>query len=974
MVPPPLRQPLEAPAAATGLRLRRVSRPLGRPPLPPKVGTRFSKETARVLRQWLDTHKDHPFPNSRRGSLTRVGDGGCQRAPRHLHRNPPGRGHLSPSAAGYAHTDNLTGAKRRSTWIRWERWVDSPSGGGAGSCQGHRARNGVRKSGISATWLQLRRLGKPELIHEQVRQLSWIRQLQEKTTRGRPDGLDEDELVATLTRYDWSRHEKSLHVPIERWLCSPHGPVEVSPSTGESCCVFCGQSEPTTEHLATHNPDTCKQKIFNRKDHLKQHLRLVHDVAGVAWVIEAWKAPSLKIRSRCGFCSITLETWPDREAHLADHFKLGHTMADWAGDWGFEEHIMSTVESYMPPYVIDYDRRSPFPFMASGQAPSSPRSAYELLSLELAFFLHRHFDQSKDIPSNQDLRLQACRVIFASEALTADADSGGEDATSWLRDLITFDDEVARQARFGPLLSQAERRLAILRINGKNTLFEACPLEKRLRDYVESVWEAQALVPEDSDLQVEAYRIIISAEEQFETMTPDFITNWFIKMVMTSTGWLGLFKRRRIMPMAALQPSQPLPSSATQPTAPMDMIGLSGQGQTDSTFGIDHFMDQLNTAEPALGTENLHESMPFPGLGVPLWVAAKASKTGHDSTHDFSPTLTLQDGRLDFGFYVLNDANYHRWFDVELKRWATATMSAENPAGHIPSDGEIQHQARLLLYDDGDPWNTTAADNPEWLDRFKRDIGILPLKPAEELGRLNSNDERFFKYPRFRQPFSSTRANYQAASVTIITMNATEGKVKFGPKQAFNSTSQLYDELVSDSMENLAKESLGLIPPIKNGAVFHDNGCGTGAGTAALMSVLDKESVTNIVLKGTDINEDAIQFDENTFTHAIGNALLFVLANDGVDAVKETYRTLQSGGVAIFNSWGYVTNLIPLHVAAQATRPEGTPLPRAGLEKWSQPEFLRDVIERGGFAPEKIEIKQLHRRDDCCWLVDVGRR
>lgn len=33
------------------------------PSLPPKIGTRFSKESARVLRQWLDTHKDHPFPS-----------------------------------------------------------------------------------------------------------------------------------------------------------------------------------------------------------------------------------------------------------------------------------------------------------------------------------------------------------------------------------------------------------------------------------------------------------------------------------------------------------------------------------------------------------------------------------------------------------------------------------------------------------------------------------------------------------------------------------------------------------------------------------------------------------------------------------------------------------------------------------------------------------------------------------------------
>lgn len=33
------------------------------PSLPPKVGTRFSKESARVLRQWLDTHQSHPFPS-----------------------------------------------------------------------------------------------------------------------------------------------------------------------------------------------------------------------------------------------------------------------------------------------------------------------------------------------------------------------------------------------------------------------------------------------------------------------------------------------------------------------------------------------------------------------------------------------------------------------------------------------------------------------------------------------------------------------------------------------------------------------------------------------------------------------------------------------------------------------------------------------------------------------------------------------
>jgi len=31
-----------------------------------------------------------------------------------------------------------------------------------------------------------------------------------------------------------------------------------------------------------------------------------------------------------------------------------------------------------------------------------------------------------------------------------------------------------------------------------------------------------------------------------------------------------------------------------------------------------------------------------------------------------------------------------------------------------------------VIYDDDDPWNQTAADNAEWLMRFKRDVGLLP--------------------------------------------------------------------------------------------------------------------------------------------------------------------------------------------------------------------------------------------------------
>jgi ubiquinone/menaquinone biosynthesis C-methylase UbiE len=131
--------------------------------------------------------------------------------------------------------------------------------------------------------------------------------------------------------------------------------------------------------------------------------------------------------------------------------------------------------------------------------------------------------------------------------------------------------------------------------------------------------------------------------------------------------------------------------------------------------------------------------------------------------------------------------------------------------------------------------------------------------------------------------------------------------------------------------------------------------CGTGAATAAIAELIS--SKVNISLKGTDINEKALDvyksnmakynwpaeavvmdsqklsFPDNSFSHVIENAFLLVLPNDGIDAIKETYRTLKPGGTAVFNSWFYVPNVEPLQIASRSTRPAGTPQPRDGMAK-----------------------------------------
>lgn len=72
----------------------------------------------------------------------------------------------------------------------------------------------------------------------------------------------------------------------------------------------------------------------------------------------------------------------------------------------------------------------------------------------------------------------------------------------------------------------------------------------------------------------------------------------------------------------------------------------------------------------------------------------------------------------------LNDANCYLRLAKELRRWVRSAISAKNPNQHVPTDEELQYQAGWIFYDD-DPCNQTAADNVEWLQRFKRDVGII---------------------------------------------------------------------------------------------------------------------------------------------------------------------------------------------------------------------------------------------------------
>ena len=234
------------------------------------------------------------------------------------------------------------------------------------------------------------------------------------------------------TKYDWQRHEKSLHLALEKWTCSPEGGTAIIDDTRR--CVFCMACDPDDDHLISHDFSLCHEKMphertFFRKDHLNQHLRLMHNVK-FHHSMDKWRSITTEIKSRCGFCLTTFTTWKERVDHLAAHFKNGADMAHWQGDWGFEPFVQSRVESAVPPYLIGHERKTPNPFKTShAMAPSDSSfnefstglkgrlddsNCYNRLQLELTAYVHKSLAAGIS-PTDHMLQDESRRIIYGND-------------------------------------------------------------------------------------------------------------------------------------------------------------------------------------------------------------------------------------------------------------------------------------------------------------------------------------------------------------------------------------------------------------------------------------------------------------------------------------------------------------------------------------------------------------------------------
>ncbi|KAJ5478190.1 hypothetical protein N7530_003699 [Penicillium desertorum] len=157
-------------------------------------------------------------------------------------------------------------------------------------------------------------------------------------------------------KHDWARHEKSVHLTLDSWVCTPNlNDVQRAFELQFSECPFCDVLFPTPAHWEEHEFQVCadkpvQERTFSRKDYLWQHLRKFHSCTKVPVSdLGAWRGSGVNVESRCGFCGCSLSTWSARAEHLAGHFKKGSRMDQWEGDWGLDASALSVLRNAVLP-------------------------------------------------------------------------------------------------------------------------------------------------------------------------------------------------------------------------------------------------------------------------------------------------------------------------------------------------------------------------------------------------------------------------------------------------------------------------------------------------------------------------------------------------------------------------------------------------------------------------------------------------
>ncbi|KAF4943927.1 hypothetical protein FGADI_13008 [Fusarium gaditjirri] len=175
---------------------------------------------------------------------------------------------------------------------------------------------------------------------------------------------------------------------------------------------------------------------------------------------------------------------------------------------------------------------------------------------------------------------------------------------------------------------------------------------------------------------------------------------------------------------------------------------------------------------------------------------------------------------------------------------------------------------------------------------------------------------------------------------------------------------------------DLAFDTIQVTKPVTKDSVVHDNAAGPGIAALVLVDRLAADDVPQILV--TDNVPPMVQAAEDSFTslpqietkvldsqnlegipnehftHSILNFSVYTLA-DPVKGVKEIYRTLQPGGLAVISCWKRFGVGELIHAAQAIVRPDLAPLKMPHPE-FFEPGVLEKTTTEAGFDSSKFKL------------------
>jgi ubiquinone/menaquinone biosynthesis C-methylase UbiE len=189
-------------------------------------------------------------------------------------------------------------------------------------------------------------------------------------------------------------------------------------------------------------------------------------------------------------------------------------------------------------------------------------------------------------------------------------------------------------------------------------------------------------------------------------------------------------------------------------------------------------------------------------------------------------------------------------------------------------------------------------------------------------------------------------------------------------RQTGNSTLDILADVIIENVQTSAC-------PVGPDSVVHDTAAGPGIGAVALVARLPKDQLPKEVLVSDSVammvsaaresliasplphvdckeldSQDLSSVPDNYFTHSINNFSIFTFVRP-TDAVRETYRTLRLGGLAVVTCWRRFAPMFIVHASQKKIRPDLPLMPTPGPQFFKEG-VLQKVVEESGFAKEDI--------------------